>query len=460
MSRVPAFLIALLALPMPALAAPTQSGQTAYGMFGALHMTRPPAAVGDVVLLLSDHDGWTARQDALASELASHSALVVGIDLPTYMRRLAAIGDACSYPAGHFEELAHWIERHEGITDYRYPLVVGDGSGATFAYAMAAQAPAGTFAGVFTLGWDHDMRLSEAICAGDAGTATVGDHKTGFRIEPMRAMPTPWLPRPFAPGARSNGLTHALAGLLRVVTLTLPALAQASPAADIGDAYADWNTRAKSAQIALPGDIADLPLTTVEPTSADSGRIAVMLTGDGGWAGLDKGVAEALAADGMRVIGFSTLKFFWEKRDPQEATSALERILGFYGERYPQARFTVVGYSFGASLVPVLINRLPATLAARIDMGVMISPDPEAVFEIKIGDWFGGAHHEGGVPVMPEILKSPTPILCVHGDDEDDSFCREAKAPTLRVQGFPGGHHYDGNYQGLGDLIVGALAKP
>lgn len=460
MSHVLIFLIALLAWSIPVLAAPTHSAQPEYGMFGALHVTRPAAAVADVVLLLSDHEGWTARQDALANELAAHAVLVVGVDLPTYLRRLAAIGDACSYPAGHFEELAHWVERREGISDYRYPLVVGDGSGATFAYAMAVQAPAGTFAGVVTLGWDHDMRLSEAICAGDAGTATIGDRKTGFRIEPVSTLPTPWLPRPFAPGAHSNGLTQAIARLLRVATLALPVLAQASPATDLGDAYADWNTRVKGEQIALPSDIADLPLTTVEPTGADSGRIAVMLTGDGGWAGLDKGVADALAADGVRVIGFSTLKFFWEKRDPREATSALERILDSYGQRYPQARFTVVGYSFGASLVPVLINRLPAVLAARIDMGVMISPDPEAVFEIRIGDWFGGAHHEGGVPVMPEILKSPTPILCVHGNDEDDSFCREAKAPTLRVQGFPGGHHYDGNYQGLGDLIVGALAKP
>ena len=106
-----------------------------YGLFGTLHLSRPAGDIAHSVLLFSDRDGWTPRQDGLAGGLARHGAFVVGIDLPAYLERLQAIKGACSYPAGHVEEVAHWIERHEGLASYSVPLVVGDGAGATFAYA-------------------------------------------------------------------------------------------------------------------------------------------------------------------------------------------------------------------------------------------------------------------------------------------------------------------------------------
>lgn len=454
-SNIPAVLIALCCMS-PLHAA---EDQPRYGMFGQLHLARPSGVPSDVILLLSDGDGWNARQQSFAGTLAQRRALVVGIDLPSYLTRLAAIGDSCSYPSGHFEELAHWIERHEGIADYRTPLVLGDGSGATFAYAMVAQAPAGTFSGLITLGWDWNMRLSQPICAGDAGAMTQADSVHEFRVVPVDRLPTRWLPRPFAPAARNDGSAATIARAWHLATLLVPMLPQAAPAADLGHAYAGWKTREQAQASSLPGDIADLPLTEVTPARTDSDRIAIMLTGDGGWAGLDKGVAEALAADGVRVIGFSTLKFFWEKRTPEQAAEALQRVLATYAKRYPQARFAVLGYSFGASLVPVLINRLPADLQSRIDGGIMISPDPDAVFEIKVGDWFGGAKHDGSVPVMPAITDSPVTITCIHGIDEKDSFCDSAQHSRLRVLTLPGGHHYDGNYTALGNLIVANMPK-
>ncbi|MEO7013399.1 MAG: hypothetical protein ABI127_03760, partial [Dokdonella sp.] len=106
---------------LASLGAQAANDSPSYGMFGALHVQRPPAKVGDTILLLSDLGGWSAREDGLSHVLASHGARVVGIDLPIYLKRLAAINDKCSYPAGHFEELAHWIERHEGDTDYHVP---------------------------------------------------------------------------------------------------------------------------------------------------------------------------------------------------------------------------------------------------------------------------------------------------------------------------------------------------
>ncbi len=438
------------------LCAQAADDQPRYGMFGQLHVQRPLAGTGDTILLLSDLGGWSQGEDALARALSAHGARVVGIDLPVYLKRLAAIDDKCSYPAGHFEELAHWIERHEGDTDYRVPLVVGTGSGATFAYAMVAQAPAGTFSALLTLGWDWDFGLSKAICPGDAGGLTVAGPDTRYHVVASTALPIEWLP---LPGAHLPGPASELDQLWGELGLPPPQFLQSLAFADVGATYARWRAQQDTERVALPDDIADLPLIEIAPSGTGSDRIAILLTGDGGWAGLDKGVAQALATDGMRVVGFSTLKFFWQKRSPDVAADALARTLAHYAKSSPTARFVVVGYSFGASLVPVLIDRLPATLQSRIDRGIMISPDPDAVFEIRIGDWFGNAHHDGTLPVLPAIAGSHVRIICIHGIDETDSFCKPGLDPQLDVLSLPGGHHFNGDYAALGGLIVDALKQ-
>lgn len=425
-----------------------------YGLFGMVHVQRPPAAVADTILLLSDAAGWSAREDALARALAAHGARVVGIDLPTYLQRLQAIGEPCSYPAGHFEELAHWIERHEGDADYRTPLVIGRGSGATFAYAMVAQAPAGTFPALLTLGWDWNFSLPRAICPGDAGAITRIGADARHHVVATGDFPGEWLP---LPGAHLADPARAFDNLRQQLDLPPPRLLEEQAVEDVGVTYAHWREQQDADPVALPDDIADLPLTEIAPSAEGDGRIAIMLTGDGGWAGLDKGVAASLAGAGMRVVGFSTLKFFWQKRSPEVAGKALARILAHYAKAWPDARFVVIGYSFGASLVPVLVNRLPATLQQRIDRGIMISPDADAVFEIRIGDWFGGAHHEGSVPVLPAIALSPIPLTCIHGNDETDSFCKPGQDARLGVLGLPGGHHFNGDYAALGDAIIEVL---
>ena len=144
-------------------------------------------------------------------------------------------------------------------------------------------------------------------------------------------------------------------------------------------------------------------MTDIPPTKGDAHRIAIIITGDGGWAGLDRGVADALNADGVRVIGFSTLKFFWHKQTPDAAAEAIARVIAHYGKADPRARFVLIGYSFGASLVPVVANRLPDEARERVDGGVLISPDDEAVFEIHVGDWFGSTHHDEAMPIGPEM---------------------------------------------------------
>ena len=430
-----------------------------YGLFGNVHVAAPAGEPRRTAVFLSDSRGWDARAEALASALSDDGVLVLGVDLPAYLQEMLSINDKCSLPAAHVEEMSDWMQRHRQLQHFSNPLLIGDGAGATFAYAIAAQAPQGTFAALVTLGYDFAFLLPKPICAGDAGKVTTSAGEAAFRIVPVKTLPTPWLPLPSAPQARKAAPANIAEPWLRRIEAGVIGLPSA-PAPGAGlPAAIEWLTRPVESAAPLPQDIADLPLIEVAAQGTPIERIAVILTGDGGWAGLDIAVADQLAKRGIAVVGLSTVKYFWQTRKPEEAADALTRIIGHYGGVRPQADFVVIGYSFGAALAPVLINRLPEAARARVAAQVLISPDPEAVFEIHVGDWFGSTQHEGAIPIAPEIATTKVPVICVHGADEGEgSFCAKlAGKPNVRQLELPGGHHYNGDYDKLGTGIAGSL---
>ncbi|MEP6485034.1 MAG: AcvB/VirJ family lysyl-phosphatidylglycerol hydrolase [Rudaea sp.] len=426
-----------------------------FGLFGNVHAIVPSHPFTQAAVLISDKNGWDARAESLAAALGDNGVMVLGIDLPYYLAQMESIGDKCSFPAGHFEEMIHWIQRDQKVQTYIYPVLVGDGAGAAFAYAVDAQAPYGTYAGLITLGWDSSLRFPKPICTADAGPMTVPDNANPgqFRLAPVKKLPNAWSPRPFASGAHTNGLLGKAQRLIAPFSQT-----EITPGAALADAFAKLSAPAASA-VNLPQDVADLPLVEVDAQGTFANRVAIVLTGDGGWAGLDVAVAEQLSKRGIEVVGLNTLKFFWQTRKPEDAADAVTRIIGHYGAKHAQADFVILGYSFGAALAPVVINRLPAAAQARVAAQVLISPDSEAVFEIHVGDWFGSTHHEGAIPITPEIDKTKVPVICVNGADEGtDAFCPTvANKPIVKLLTLPGGHHYNGDYDKLGASIVASL---
>jgi type IV secretory pathway VirJ component len=427
--------------------------QLQYGLFGTVTLAQPAGTPKRSVLLFSDHGGFGGAALDYAQGLAQSGSFVVGINLDAYLAQLESLQDKCSFPAGHVEEMAHWMERHVDMPSYQPPYVVGLGAGADFAYAVSVQAPSGTFVGLATLGYDFDLRLPRSFCKGDAGVATVQDGGS-FRVAPVGKLPLPWTARPFAPGARVNGFLGAVSKALSL---------QRDAARNDGAALARELDRLNQPQanaVATDDSLSDLPLTEIAPQGASDHRIAIMLTGDGGWAGLDKGVAAVLSQHGVRVIGLSSLEFFWHKKDAAQITDAVARVIAHYSAHYSQARFVLIGYSFGASLVPVVGNRLPEAERAKVSGGVMISPDDAAVFEIHVGDWFGNTAHSDALPLGPEVAHVKVPLVCVSGETEDDAWCPvAAKLGPVKLVQLPGGHHYDGDYDKLGAAILQALPR-
>jgi len=216
-------------------------------------------------------------------------------------------------------------------------------------------------------------------------------------------------------------------------------------------AYARLAALPPPAATAAPA-ISDLPLEEVHAAGPAS-EFALLLTGDGGWAGLDQELAARLAANGVPTVALNSLKYFWTPRTPAQTAEDVARVLRHYLEAWHAQRVLMIGYSFGADVLPFVVNRLPPELRARVASVTLLGIDAHASFEVHVAEWVEG--DEGGVPTRPELAAlRGVPVLCIYGAGESDSICPEIPPGTVTREQIGHGHHFSGEYSRLADRIL------
>jgi type IV secretory pathway VirJ component len=212
-----------------------------------------------------------------------------------------------------------------------------------------------------------------------------------------------------------------------------------------------------SAAAAQSGAVADLPLVELP---ADSARpyLAVLLTGDGGWADLDRQVSSRLVAAGVSVVGWNSLKYYWVQRSPEEASRDLERILGFYLAKWKKSRVLLVGYSRGADVLPFLASRLEPERLKQVRLLALLGPATSNRFEPLATEYTHLGARAPALPLAPEVDKlRGLRILGFHGTGETDSLCRGADPGLLECVELAGGHHFAGAYAQIAERILAEL---
>jgi type IV secretory pathway VirJ component len=202
--------------------------------------------------------------------------------------------------------------------------------------------------------------------------------------------------------------------------------------------------------------VSDLPLVELPATDAAKDVLAIMLSGDGGWAGLDKEVARELNARSVPVVGWDSLRYFWAARTPDGAARDLDRVIRHYTQTWHKSQLLLIGYSQGADTLPFMVNRLPEESRRLVGATALIALSDEAFFEFKVSHWLGAP--TGGLPTAPELESARMgTVICVYGKDESDSLCRKLHGANIRAVVLPGGHHFDGDYAAVAQAILAAL---
>ena len=445
-----------------ATAAP--AGPRTVGGFGRPRLFAPEGAPRRVVLLLPGQAGGGKDVAGWAEELAKDGALVAVLDTRGWLA--ARAGSRCAYPAGDLEVLAQQLEKERGLDAYQRPTVVGLDEGALVAWAAIAQAPAGTFAGGVAVRPCPDRPLRVKLCAGSGPKPR---HLQGGDLPVLKPSPSPMEviadPRGTCPVESAARLARDLGARFGSVERTPPAAgafdADPAIAAALRAALERLSAAAPKPAPPAPAGVADLPIVEVR-AAGDDPRLAILLTGDGGWVGIDKALAGAFAQAGVTTVGLDSLKFFWKRRTPDETARAIARIFEHYGAAWRRTEVILVGYSRGADLVPFIAGRLPPAAAERLRLVAMLGPGTFAEFEVHAIDLFSSVRRSSALPTEDAVRATAgrARMLCVMGSDEKDSLCPAlADLPWVKRIVLPGGHHFDGGYEQLAKLVLDA-AKP
>ncbi len=433
-----------------------------YGRLGTVTLYHESPHPHHVVLFFSGDGGWNKGVVDMARILAGMDSVVAGINLPRYLKQLAATNEACSYPAADLEGLSKVIQKKLGFTAYESPVLVGYSSGATLVYAALVQAPPNTFRGAISMGFCPDLPLHRPFCEGHGLKGEPGPQGKGISFLPTNTLEQPWIA--FQGDSDKvcfkKDVVRYVAKVKGAETVLLPKVGhgfgkQARWVPQFRQSFHRLvGSEKAAARPAAPKDLADLPLVEVPAHGASGDALAVILSGDGGWAGLDREVAGALAAKGVPVVGLDSLRYFWTARTPDGAARDLARILRHYLAAWGRKEAVLVGYSLGADVLPFLAERLPPDLLGRVRLIALLGPDRTASFEFHVGEWLGlGGGEEQ--PVLPEVRKlAGRHVLCLYGSREDDSLCPQIAPALGKAVELSGAHHFGGDYGQVAGLIL------
>lgn len=439
-------------------AAPIRVGLSRWSdpTFGRIMLYAPAGRPRGVVLFLSGDGGWSGTVDVMARRLAMHGVLVAGLPTATLLHHVETEVRPCAAPTLPLTDLAREIEHRFAFARYERPVIVGYSAGATLVYGAVAQAPAGSYAGAVSIAFSADIVGTKPWCpapppsAGQLVATRTAMPQPGWLFTPV-PLPTPWtILQGDADRVVDFGIAQRFASRAGARFVALPGV-------DHGFANpSDWAApllhavlsrlappAAALAGVALPND---LPLTVVtDPAAPSTDLMAVLYSGDGGWAGLDRAVAARLARVGIPVVGVDSLAYFWTAHPPAAAGRDLTRILSGYSRLWHRPRVILIGYSFGADALPAIVGTLPPDDRARIARIGLIGLGRQADFVFHLGSWLD-VPGSGAVPTIPAVAAlRGTEIVCIHGADETDSACPLLPRGVARDVVMAGGHHLGGD---------------
>jgi type IV secretory pathway VirJ component len=413
---------------------------------------------------LSGDGGWNLGVVDMARELASMDALVVGIDITHYLRVLNQQKEGCLYPASDFESLSKYIQKRLEYPDYVRPLLVGYSSGATLIYAALVQAPANTFKGALSLGFCPDLPMDKEPCKGSGLEYTRDARKSSVLFLPAKQLATPWVAFQGEIDQVCNA-ENTRAFVRRVDNADIVMLPKVGHGFSVARNWLPQFRQVFQDLVKKSGESSqktnsqlDLPVIEVPVKQAAGSVMAIVLSGDGGWAGLDREVAAALSDNGVGVVGFDSLKYFWTARTPDTAAGDLARLIDHYLDIWQKKSIVLVGYSLGADVLPFMVARLPVEMQRKIRLIALLAPGRQTAFEFHLSDWIGGSGGRDLLPVGPEVRKlGSIPLLCFYGKEEIDSLCNEPLPSNVTVLSMAGSHHLGGNYGAIVARILQAL---
>ena len=203
-----------------------------------------------------------------------------------------------------------------------------------------------------------------------------------------------------------------------------------------------------------------MPLKVIESPIESTLPMVVYISGDGGWNTFSDSLCNYLSKKGFPVVILNAKKYFWDRKTPEETVTDLVTIIEAYGTRWKRDKFILTGFSFGASLVPFLVNRFPERITGRLSSSIMINPDMLCDFEVHLSDMLNIGPSKGEFDVVREMKAIDVKKTAIFfGGDERMELQQAFRLTGANVQIVPGNHHFDDDSEVLEELLVKEMMK-
>jgi type IV secretory pathway VirJ component len=198
----------------------------------------------------------------------------------------------------------------------------------------------------------------------------------------------------------------------------------------------------------------NLPVVVYPSTNPASKRLVIMLSGDGGWLDFNDQLANSFSNRGFNVIGFNSRSYFWVQKSPDQTASDILLLINHYIKLYKTNRIYLVGYSFGADVLPFVYNRLPKTIKHKVVALELLSPFASSDFMIRTSDLLNLSSDNKQFKVAEELESIRIPVYCFYGEKEDPKALIGIKKRNFILRQVAGDHHYENSSN---EKIVNAM---
>lgn len=178
------------------------------------------------------------------------------------------------------------------------------------------------------------------------------------------------------------------------------------------------------------------------------------ITGDGGFNSFSTDLSTAINNAGYPITSLNAKSYFWQKKTAEQTSSDIVNYLEIQLKKRKNQQIVLVGYSFGADVIPFIVNKLPESMKKKLINVVLLSPSTSTDFEIHYSDMLG-TPKKSSMDVVAEINKMGNQkTFILFGNDENGFPDKEIVLKNVVITSLIGGHHYDGNTAEVAKIIM------
>ncbi len=412
-----------------------------------------PKAEKGLVLFISDKSK-TEVTSLYAKQFAALSYYVVIIDNQNLLLSATNSDSQCLNLAKKLTELSLQLNSQFKLNNKDLPILVGMKNGAALLYAALAQADKKTFHAAVGINFTPQLSTHTPLCNQETFSTKADGSLLEFKS--LNRLPSSFYIFQDK-NLAENSNAQEFANNISNAKFTVAKEANETPLSEAIQIL-QWLDPRLTDQISSDAGDSDLPLieVNVAQNKTDATQtMAILLTGDGGWAEIDKELAKILAAQGIPTVGFDSLSYFWKARTPLTTSQDIERVITQYLEKWNKKQVILIGYSFGADVLPFIANNVSAETQQKISLIALLGMGKTAAFEFRLSSWMNADKNPDRLLISPEIEKMKwAKSICIYGIADTAANCLPVETHGVKAIRMSGDHHFDEKYEELVKHII------